>query len=522
VAFVTLWSARRFLHDDAFITFRYVDRLWAGHGLSWTLGRPVEGFTHPLWLALLALAHPLPASLPWIARALALASLAGVFVVWARARLASEFLLAAVAFPGLVLWTLGGLETTTFCLLLLVGFTEASAVLQRGGDGGSSLVLGFAFAAAGLTRPEGVVCGAVALAFLCASGRRREAARALVPFGAPLAAYALFRLVIFSELIPNSARVKVFAIAPAVQFRSALEYLTTGLARFHSFGPEALYVQTPFGIPRFGLAEWAPPALLAAAAILLRPTRARILGLLLAAPIVLLAISGGGDHMRGMRLLVPAVLVALAGAATPAPTHSADGSLRVLAIAVASWNLAFSTAWNAPNDQAASVGAQVGHFLERRAPAGSLVATATGGSTPYFAPSLEFIDTLGLNDRVIARRPISTLHTYWQAAPGHRKGDGGYVLERQPDVIVIGPAQGARADAGLRTWFLTDMELSKSPRFHAEYRPFAVLVPVERSLADSLPLPRAYATLGAIPCVLYLRRGSPAEAAMDLFGAARS
>ena len=40
--------------DDAFISFRYVDNLVAGHGLVFNAGERVEGYTNFLWVILLA------------------------------------------------------------------------------------------------------------------------------------------------------------------------------------------------------------------------------------------------------------------------------------------------------------------------------------------------------------------------------------------------------------------------------------------------------------------------------------
>ena len=44
-----------FLSDDALISLRYARRLLQGHGLSWTDGRPVEGYSNLLWILLVAL-----------------------------------------------------------------------------------------------------------------------------------------------------------------------------------------------------------------------------------------------------------------------------------------------------------------------------------------------------------------------------------------------------------------------------------------------------------------------------------
>ncbi|MDB4973732.1 MAG: hypothetical protein JWN48_2073 [Myxococcaceae bacterium] len=39
--------------EDAYITLRTVDNLVRGHGLRWNIDERVQGYTHPLWMALL-------------------------------------------------------------------------------------------------------------------------------------------------------------------------------------------------------------------------------------------------------------------------------------------------------------------------------------------------------------------------------------------------------------------------------------------------------------------------------------
>lgn len=126
-------------------------------------------------------------------------------------------------------------------------------------------------------------------------------------------------------------------------------------------------------------------------------------------------------------------------------------------------------------DPAATIGRAVGRYVAANWPAGSLVSCATAGSTPYYSPELQYIDALGLNDKVIARRKVTTFHTERQHWPGHMKGDGAYVLSRKPDYIILGPAEGTSAD---RPWFLTDYELGLNPQFAAEYKEEQVQIPV--------------------------------------------
>ena len=49
-----LTSVAWFLTDDAFISFRYVRNLLAGHGLVFNPGEYVEGYTNFLWILELA------------------------------------------------------------------------------------------------------------------------------------------------------------------------------------------------------------------------------------------------------------------------------------------------------------------------------------------------------------------------------------------------------------------------------------------------------------------------------------
>ena len=127
-------------------------------------------------------------------------------------------------------------------------------------------------------------------------------------------------------------------------------------------------------------------------------------------------------------------------------------------------------------DPAASVGRDVGMWIQHNLPTHSTIALNTAGSTPFFAPQHRFIDMLGLNDRHIAHRQITERRTWMQQFPGHGKGDGQYILKRQPDYIILGPAQGLPAnpefvDPQRRVvWFLSDQELTETDEFHKRYQ----------------------------------------------------
>src|SRR5438552_18050395 len=48
------WHFMPFVEDDALISLRYAKRLLEGHGLTWTDGPRVEGYSNLLWILLAA------------------------------------------------------------------------------------------------------------------------------------------------------------------------------------------------------------------------------------------------------------------------------------------------------------------------------------------------------------------------------------------------------------------------------------------------------------------------------------
>lgn len=57
-----------FFEDDAFISLRYSWRLLHGHGLTWTDGAPVEGYSNLLWVLLVAAGGLFSRDLVWVSR----------------------------------------------------------------------------------------------------------------------------------------------------------------------------------------------------------------------------------------------------------------------------------------------------------------------------------------------------------------------------------------------------------------------------------------------------------------------
>lgn len=453
------------LIDDAMISMAYARNLVEGRGLQWGQSpNPVEGFTHPLWLAVMAATHltRLPAaaqSLPvqCLALALLLANL------WAVQRLVERHFLGApagVAWPAVLLtagfyplahWSLLGMEVGLQALLV-VSIVDAALDLERGESRARRLAL--LLVAAVLLRMDMALVWLCVLAFLLPSplgGRgsrvswRQWTELALWPALA-LGLYQLFRWSYFHDLLPNTYALKLAGIP-------LLPRLERGLAAWWDFA-----------LPR-------APLLLAAlggALVLGRSRRAVRLPLALVLVGFLYAVYVGGDAWERMdsrpendiganrfvAFLMPLCFV-LVGAGWNAVADRVPRRRVWLPIVTAlAWLCANGLL--APSSAAAGAGNLLWRQAPRRAaqhqrlldrvrrleahvPADALVAVVWAGIPGYFS-NLRLVDALGYNDRRIARqRPRVPLEAA-ALRPGHVKWDWGYVLNRR------------RVDAVLQLW----------------------------------------------------------------------
>jgi arabinofuranosyltransferase len=471
-----LYRARRYYVDDAYITLRYAERWLAGKGLTWTDGERVEGYTHPLWLLQIALLGRLGVALPDSPRVLGVAYLAAIFAVFQRARALPFSVLVLATLPGLSLWAMGGLETVSFAFwlilaaLLTVRIVETEKAATRSGA-----LAGSALAAAALTRPEGLAVAVVVAAWVARSRQGLALRGLLIAFAVPVSAWEVLRLAYYGDLVANPARVKLGGYPLLQDVEGGFSYLWACASSWAYAVLPALLVLS-LATTRRAAAPWI---------------------LAMALPVVAGLLLGGGDHMAGARLFLPAAVLVVFAAGISGQTRP-----RWLGPALMTCGAALQAPVALANDRgpdlAVAYGQPTGRFFEQNLPVGSLIAMATVGSTPFLAPSMRFIDTLGLNDRHIARRTVPLGVATWQAMAGHLKGDGAYVLSRAPDVVVLGgPAGNLGEDP--RQWFLTDSELLELPGFREHYRPYGFRLPEDYLIA-------------------YLRKGSAAADTLAMMG----
>jgi hypothetical protein len=478
-----------FCSDDAFISLRYAERLLAGHGLTWTDGERVEGYSNLLWVLACAGLGALGLDLVAAARTLGGLCTALACVLLARAlrpvdpasalRAAVAPLLAAAS-QVVLGWTLGGLEGPMALLWLCWGF-GALVRLDAGWPTPSAWPLrcvvaaGAPFALLCWTRPDGPlwVAGAAAV-LLFATGRGglwRGLAFAAAPAAAVLAQLG-FRVAYYGDVVPNTAHVKA-DFAPAA-WPAGLDYVGNAL------------------LAHAGIAAGA----LVGAGLLFAHRRWRPLALLLAVPLLLwlaYLVAIGGDHFPCRRLLHGALapLALLAGSGLWALARHRPAGAAALAVVFAA--AAARDAQSARTDpqslelraeawewQGRAIGEALGRAFARERP---LLAVDAAGALPFYS-RLPALDMLGLCDRTIATTPmpawLDTVVPGTPKPPGHLRGNGRYVLERAPDLFVFGPPPGRPLPV-----FVSGAEAEVQPGFLRAHRLVALALP-EQDLAPGL------------------------------------
>ncbi len=209
--------------DDAGISFAYARNLALGHGLVAQPGvLPVEGYSNPLWVFLLAafsvvrLFDPL-----WTPKLLSVALSFGTFALLDRllARAGVGGGLSALALgllaaqSGFAIWMVSGLENPLYaCLFVGLALISLRAV-QEEASPKLALTAGLVAAGLALTRPEGALFAALfpaALVLSCHSFRRRLARLGpyLAAFAVPVGLHLAMRLAWFGAWLPNTYNAK--------------------------------------------------------------------------------------------------------------------------------------------------------------------------------------------------------------------------------------------------------------------------------------------------------------------------
>ena len=98
-------------------------------------------------------------------------------------------------------------------------------------------------------------------------------------------------------------------------------------------------------------------------------------------------------------------------------------------------------------------------------PPGTSLGLGSTGAIGYYT-DMEIVDILGLTEEHIARRGRIVA-----SQPGHMKTDGAYVLEREPDLLLLGNVQihKGRRSAGEMPLKIQEEEIVRYPAFARDY-----------------------------------------------------
>jgi arabinofuranosyltransferase len=408
--------------EDAFIYYRYAWNFAHGHGLVFNTGDPVEGFSGPLWMGILALVAKAGLDLPRAATILGLlCGVAALAATWALGRAAglgrSARLLAtacvALSYPFIV-WSRSGLETPLYALAIAVAAAaylaaeypldpEADRRQRRWPRRIAAVTPVFVC----LGRPEGaMLVVAMVLDRLTAP---REAGRdwaGALRYGAPAAlgygGYLVWRFLTFHSLVPNTS-VKLYPLLIERSGGQFLDYLL-------------LLGFLPLFLPLVPLLNRHRT-----------PAERRRLGFLVAVVCLvsfLFNFLAGGDYRPGFRYFIPTLPVLIvavwyaADLLRPLSSRPARALLAMLLLSgsliqlaknpprLHDWRREVYEKWRDPSTDAGNWGIKIARWMEETVPEHSVVAFGQMGRIPYYLArdghEVRFVDTLGLVDRQVS------------------------------------------------------------------------------------------------------------------------
>ena len=374
-------------YDDAYITFRYARNFATGHGLVFNVGDRTDSASSFLYTLLLALTyrvgfHDLPALAASFGVSCAGAVAALVYLAAlerTRRPLLSWLLALLTGTHGLIAaWSVSGMETLLFTVLTTAAVYR---LFVRQALGWTEVALVFLCV---LTRFESVLLAATYLGLAAArfassqGAERRRVAWQVLALGAGTAAFLAYKYALYGTIIPHAFALKT-------------------ITRLYAPRPRALWL------------VWREHAfallLLAAAGLFCLPRTRQSLGFALFSVSSAISVCAGpyADWARYSAHLVP-----LCAILASVPLSRLVQRLPLLALAACTF--LGMQAWSSFDKRRGDIEAgaahercrkRIGQYLERALPAGSLILSSDIGVIAYAAPSMHFLDAVGLTSKDI-------------------------------------------------------------------------------------------------------------------------
>ncbi len=216
--FLVIITRRAWVGDDAYITFRTVDNLIHGYGLTWNVGERVQAYTHPLWMLVLSLFYFFTREIYFTSIFVSLAaSLAAAWLYAAHGARSTTGAVLGVLVLALsnayVDYSTSGLENPLSHLLLVIFFViyfNGAPTVRR------LFWLSLSASLAGVNRMDSLLLYAPALALaFWQTPHRWQALRSLVAGQAPFILWEVFSIVYYGVPFPNTAYAKLNTGVPA-------------------------------------------------------------------------------------------------------------------------------------------------------------------------------------------------------------------------------------------------------------------------------------------------------------------
>lgn len=498
------WTYFPYTSDDAYISYRYARNLADGKGAVWNPGENVEGYTNFLWVALLAALHKLGADIVvtgrWLGFGLAAVAAAGTYTLTRTllggplrepVALAAALLLAACG--AWSIWATAGLEAPLFATLTLAVVLLHLQERERGWLPASGAVWGLV----AMTRPDGLVLVGVSGLFKVAEAVQRSRARrggdgatggegGIAEFDHVLywcaaflvlyVPYFVWRFTTYDHIFPNTYYAKVGSGID--QYDRGLAYVTAFLQQYAGW----FLLLAPVVLIGSSVKRWPVAYVVVLVVAWLGYT-----------------VYVGGDSLIRFRFIAPvlplfyAAVLAVAGILITSVRDASRVSERAVQIAgiLALAGALLFTLQPVSDDgrgrltekYAVDDRARIGRWLRDNVPDSTVVATVPIGAIGYES-GLTVIDMLGITDEHIAHRDLSI----GSGPAGHEKYDSEYVLDRQPDIIVLvdtltpTPVNQGYYESVRLSLVTAFADMIENPRLEREYQMRAVEIEEDRWL----------------------------------------
>ncbi|MBK8551514.1 MAG: hypothetical protein IPL53_10830 [Ignavibacteria bacterium] len=492
IAFVFICTDNRFIQDDAYISFRYVQNFVDGNGLVFNIGERVEGYTNLLWVLILSVVVFLKFQIETTSQNLSL--LFGILVLFVTYFISDlinvkddpkQIRKAKTDEPGtteklfnlippvmlvctgsFVFWSISGMETTMFISFCLLGIYF---YLKDRHSTSVNYKFPLFILLATLTRPEGMYFFGLIMIHKLFFAIKENKASGLKEFFSKnnLISYSIFIIpVIFYFIIRYSYYGYLFPNTYYAKTGLSSAYLNAGIEYFTKFLKSYLV---------YGIVLVAP--------LYLFKKKENIFEIsllyLLIISFLLYVILVGGDVLKQNRFFLPVLpLIYILFAKFLTQMYNVlrnkmSGGLSAAAVVITvsavcifyynSQKENLESDIQTENGLVSKMKSTGAWFKNKQLELGrpmNLAATTIGAVSFFAGPKVNVIDMLGLTDKEVAHNPkyvkeISELTLGWK----ERKYNADYIMSRQPDFIYF--STGVKPSAYAERALFTNEEFVK-------------------------------------------------------------